>query len=139
MCCRPASSSKLAGFVVQVRHILQSRPVSWCHTKIVNIGLSRKAQPPLHGKSHGERCDAEGRLLHPRSHAHVDSAVTTLSRPERPQQRRLGLKDNQLEELPEAIGGLTALVELFITNNKLRALPASFASLTSLVKLQVPL
>ncbi len=52
-------------------------------------------------------------------------------------QRRLGLKDNQLEELPEAIGGLTALVELFITNNKLRQLPASMASLTSLVKLQV--
>ena len=54
------------------------------------------------------------------------------------QQRRLGLKDNELEDLPEAIGGLTALVELFITNNKLRRLPAGMASLTSLVKLQVP-
>ena len=35
------------------------------------------------------------------------------------------------------MGGMTALVELFITNNKLRQLPASMASLTSLVKLQV--
>ena len=53
--------------------------------------------------------------------------------------RRLGLKDNHLEELPEAIGGLGALVELFITNNRVRRLPTAMAQLTSLVKLQVEL
>lgn len=49
---------------------------------------------------------------------------------------RLGLKGNLLRELPASIGGMTSLVELFITDNRLESLPAAMGKLTSLVKLQ---
>lgn len=51
-------------------------------------------------------------------------------------QRRLGLKGNLLRELPESIGGLASLAELFITDNRLESLPAAMGHLTALVKLQ---
>ena len=43
----------------------------------------------------------------------------------------------RLRHLPPTIGGLTALVELFLTDNLLEALPQETSCLTSLVKLQV--
>jgi len=49
----------------------------------------------------------------------------------------LYLHENELESLPDSIGQLTALTDLSIYNNKFTELPNSLKSLTSLTNLEV--
>jgi hypothetical protein len=49
---------------------------------------------------------------------------------------RLGLARNQLRCLPDTIGNLSELTELYLTSNKLTLLPASIGRLSKLRKLQ---
>jgi Leucine-rich repeat (LRR) protein len=52
-----------------------------------------------------------------------------------PAAARRWLEGNELETLPEEVGGCEALQEVYLDNNRLRALPLCLAGLSSMRRL----